>query len=62
MKTKLENPNPISRRAKARAGAAERALGRAMLAGALSHLRKESERINQLIEREFEQIEPDKGA
>ncbi len=32
------------------------------LAGRLRHLRKETSRINQLIEREFERIEPEEWA
>lgn len=79
MKTTLEIPDPIFRRAKAKAaeqgiplrqfvsdavaehlrkGAAEADKPWMKLAGGLSHLRKETARINRLIEEEFERIEP----
>ena len=80
MKTTLEIPDPIFRRAKAKA--AERGIpfrqfvSEAVeeklrtdptsgsrpwlkLAGKLGHLRKETARINKLIEREFETVEPE---
>ncbi|HYM13668.1 MAG TPA: hypothetical protein VEU62_23210 [Bryobacterales bacterium] len=83
MKTTLEIPDPIFRRAKAMA--AERgipfrqlvteAVGEKVrtkgtggkkpwmkLAGKLRRLRKETARINQLMEREFERIEPEEWA
>ena len=80
MKTTLEIPDAIFRRAKARAAEQRIPLrqfvsdavaeklkaespGRAKaivkLAGGLRHLRKESARINRLIEQEFERIEPE---
>jgi hypothetical protein len=83
MKTTLEIPDAIFRRAKAKAAeqgvplrqlvseavaeklemrspARERAMMK--LAGSLRHLRKETSRINALIEREFERIEPEEWA
>ena len=78
MKTTLEIPDAVFRRAKAKAaeqkiplrqfvtdavsaklqaGPADQAQARARLAGGLRRLRKESARINRLIESEFEQIE-----
>lgn len=80
MKTTLEIPDPIFRRAKS--VAAERGLsfrefvteavkdkltaeakagGKPWLKamGKLKHLRKETERINRLIEEEFEKIDPE---
>ena len=83
MKTTLEIPDAIFRRAKAKAGeqgvplrqfvseAVAEKLGakspvrqkaRVRLAGRLRHLRKETARINKLIEREFESIEPEEWA
>ena len=81
MKTTLEIPDAIFRRAKARAGeqgiplrrfvteaVAERLKtplrveARARLVGGLRHLRKESARINRIIEAEFETIEPEEWA
>lgn len=83
MKTTLEIPDSVFRRAKAKAaeyqmplrqfiseavaeklGAESRAgdKGRVALAGKLRHLRKETARINGLIEREFEQVEPEEWA
>ena len=83
MKTTLEIPDAILRRAKAKAAeqriplrqfvseAVAEKLGarsparqkaRMKLAGSLRHLRKETARINTLIEREFETIEPEKWA
>jgi metallophosphoesterase superfamily enzyme len=80
MKTTLEIPDPIFRRAKsvaARRGVAlrvfvteavEEKLAAASekqqkpwvrLAGGLKHLRKETARINEMMKREFEQIEPE---
>jgi len=83
MKTTLEIPDPIFRRAKAmaaqrgiplrqfvteaveekmqtkRAGAEKPWV---KLAGKLRHLRKETARVNQLIEQEFERIEPEEWA
>ena len=80
MKTTLEIPDAIFRRAKARAAEQEiplrqfvsdavaekleakspdRAKAILKLAGGLRHLRKESARINKLIEQEFERIEPE---
>lgn len=78
MKTTLEIPDAIFRRAKARAAeqgiplrqfvseavaekleAKSKDRARARLAGGLRHLRKETARINALIEREFETIEPE---
>jgi hypothetical protein len=83
MKTTLEMPDPVFRRAKAKAaeqgiplrqfvteaveeklksgrGAQSRPWMRA--AGALRHLRHETSRINKLIEKEFEKIEPEDRA
>jgi len=83
MKTTLEIPDPIFRRAKAKA--AERGVplrefvseavaeklrmkfsppveARKRLVGSLRHLRKETARINTLIEQEFERIEPEEQA
>lgn len=80
MKTTLEIPDPVFRRAKS--AAAERGIAfrefvteavKEKLAadskatekpwlrhmGKLKHLRKETERINRLIEAEFEQIDPE---
>jgi hypothetical protein len=80
MKTTLEIPDPIFRRAKS--VAAERGIALrvfvseaveeklaaasqkeqkpwARLAGGLKHLRKETARINGVMKREFEQIEPE---
>ncbi|MSO21337.1 MAG: hypothetical protein EXQ56_12945 [Acidobacteria bacterium] len=80
MKTTLEIPDPIFRRAKARAAeqkiplrqfvsdaveerlkasAPNRAAARARLFGGLRHLHKETARINQIVEEEFEQIDPE---
>ncbi len=80
MKTTLEIPDPVFRRAKARAAergiplrqfvteaVEEKLLAKPAagnrpwisLAGKLRHLRKESARINRLIEKEFERIEPE---
>ena len=79
VKTTLEIPDPIFRRAKARAAdqgiplrqyvteaVAERLRKGAVdadrpwlkLAGGLRHLRKETSRINRLIEEEFERVKP----
>ena len=80
MKTTLEIPDPIFRRAKS--VAAERGIPLrefvteavkdklafeektvnkpwVKLAGGLKHLHKETQRINRIIEEEFEQIEPE---
>ncbi|MBI3698224.1 MAG: hypothetical protein HY238_25730 [Acidobacteria bacterium] len=83
MKTTLEIPDPIFRRAKAIAAQQGIPLRQFVteaveekvrtksaggekpwlkLAGKLRHLRKETARINQLIEREFERIEPEEWA
>ena len=83
MKTTLEIPDPIFRRAKALAAeqgiplrqfvteAVEEKVRTKLtggkkpwvkLAGKLRHLRKETVRVNQLIEREFERIEPEEWA
>jgi hypothetical protein len=80
MKTTLEIPDAIFRRAKAKAAkqriplrqfvseavadklearSPARQKARMRLAGGLRHLRKETARINTLIEREFETIEPE---
>ena len=80
MKTTLEIPDPIFRRAKAKAAeqkiplrqfvseaVAEKLkaqspaliMKKLKLAGGLRHLRKETSRINKLIEEEFEKIEPE---
>ena len=82
VKTTLEIPDGVFRRAKAKA--AERGIplrqfvteavedklrvGAAVgkkpwmkMVGGLRHLRKETARINRLIEQEFEQIEPEAG-
>jgi hypothetical protein len=80
MKTTLEIPDEIFRRAKAKAGeqgiplrqfvtdavaeklgseSSARKKARVSLVGKLRHLRKETARINRLIEREFETIEPE---
>lgn len=80
MKTTLEIPDPVFRRAKARAAeqgiplrrfvteAVEEKLKSSLgagktpwtkHAGKLRHLRNETERINRLIEEEFEKIEPE---
>lgn len=79
MKTTLEIPDPIFRKAKATASAlgiplrefvtqavAERLSGESQrqgkpwleCAGELSHLHKETVRIQKIIDQEFEQIEP----
>lgn len=76
----MEIPDPVFRRAKAKAAEQKIPLrqfvseavaeklqakspahekARLKLAGRLRHLRKETARINTLIEREFEQIEPE---
>lgn len=83
MKTTLEIPDPIFRRAKSVAAergvalrvfvteAVEEKLAAASgkqqkpwvrLAGGLKHLRKETARINGIMKREFEQIEPEDWA
>jgi len=83
MKTTLEIPDAIFRRAKAKAGeqglplrqfvseAVAEKLGpksptrekaRIELAGRLRHLRRETARIDRLIEQEFERIEPEEWA
>lgn len=83
MKTTLEIPETIFRRAKARAAehgislrqfvteaVAEKleakpptkAKTRMELAGKLRHLRRETARVNALIEQEFEKIEPEDWA
>ena len=83
MKTTLEIPDPVFRRAKARAAeegiplrqfvteAVEeklRAQNRSAekpwikLAGRLRHLRKETARINRVIEQEFGKVEPEEWA
>ena len=83
MKTTLEIPDPIFRRAKAMAAkqgvplrqfvtdAVEEKLREKLtagekpwvkLCGKLSHLGKETARINKLIEREFERVEPEEWA
>lgn len=80
MKTTLEIPDPVFRRAKsvaARRGIALRAFVTeaveeklaagsqreekpwVKLAGRLKHLRKETSRINEIMNREFEKIEPE---
>ena len=80
MKTTLEIPDAIFRRAKAKAAeqriplrqfvsdavaeklgaeSPERVKVRMRLVGGLRRLRKESARINALIDREFERIEPE---
>ena len=80
MKTTLEIPDPLFKRAKARAaeqniplrqfvsdavaeklqaGSSDRAKARARLGGQLRHLHKETQRINRIIEEEFEKIEPE---
>ena len=80
MKTTLEIPDPIFRRAKAKASergiplrqfiteaveeklqgrTAAGELARIGLAGRLKHLRSETRRINRLMDREFEKIEPE---
>lgn len=80
MKTTLEIPDPIFRRAKARAAERKIPLRQFVtdavaeklesesrggvkavlkLAGGLRHLRKETARINRIIEREFETVEPE---
>lgn len=50
----------VENQLRARPAAGERPWIR--LAGRLRHLRKESARVNQLIEREFESIEPEEWA
>jgi hypothetical protein len=83
MKTTLEIPDPIFRRAKSVAAqrgvalrvfvteAVEEKLAATShkdekpwvrLAGGLKHLRKETSRINEMMKREFEQIEPEDWA
>ncbi len=83
MKTTLEIPDAIFRRAKAKAAergvplrqfvseAVAEKLGtksfaqekaRTKLTGSLRHLRKDTAKINTLIEREFERIDPEEGA
>lgn len=83
MKTTLEIPDAIFRRAKAKAAeqriplrqfvsdavaekletkSPDRAKAHVKLVGRLRHLRKETARINRLIEREFERIEPEEWA
>jgi hypothetical protein len=83
MKTTLEIPDSIFRRAKSVAAqrgvalrvfvteAVEEKLAAASekqekpwvrLAGGLKHLRKETSRINEMMKREFEQIEPEDWA
>ncbi|HEV2646912.1 MAG TPA: hypothetical protein VGU46_11160 [Acidobacteriaceae bacterium] len=83
MKTTLEIPDPIFRRAKSVAAqrgvalrvfvteAVEEKLAATSnreekpwvwLAGGLKHLRKETARINGIMKREFEQIEPEDWA
>jgi hypothetical protein len=83
VKTTLEIPDPIFRRAKSVAAqrgialrvfvteAVEEKLAAATqkqqkpwagLAGGLKHLRKETARINGVLKREFEQIEPEDWA
>jgi ribosomal protein L29 len=80
MKTTLEIPDSIFRRAKAKAAergvplrqfvseavaeklrmkSSAQAEARMRLSGRLRHLRKETARINTLIEQEFERIEPE---
>ena len=83
MKTTLEIPDSIFRRAKAKAAEqkiplrqfvsdavaeklqakpADGVRARTKLAGSLRYLRKETTRINKLIESEFERIEPEDWA
>ncbi len=83
MKTTLEIPDPVFRRAKAKAAeqriplrqfvsdavaeklelkSPDRAKAKGRLAGRLRRLRKETARINRIIEREFERIEPEERA
>ena len=83
MKTTLEIPDPIFRRAKARAAeqkiplrkfvsdAVEEKLkaqtpgrleARSRLFGGLRHLKKETARINRIIEEAFERIDPEDWA
>jgi hypothetical protein len=83
MKTTIEIPDAIFRRAKTKAAeqgiplrqlisrAVEQSLEAkpsanqnpwAALSGRLQHLRKETARINTLMEQEFEQIEPEERA
>ena len=83
MKTTLEIPDAIFRRAKAKAAeqkvplrqfvsdaveeklqakSPDRSKERLRLAGGLRHLRKETARINKLIQTEFERIEPEDWA
>jgi hypothetical protein len=78
MKTTLEIPDPIFRRAKAKAAEQQKSLrefvtealsdklnaksqdnrgAKLKVGGALRHLRKETARINAIIEQEFEQID-----
>lgn len=80
MKTTLEIPDPLLRKAKAKAAergiplrqfvteAVEAKLSDAgttgdrpwmRIVGGLKHLRKETSRVNRLIENEFERIEPE---
>ncbi len=83
MKTTLEIPDPLFRRAKARAAEQGIPLRQFVteavedklrlqspdaqkpwvrLAGRLRHLRKETARINRVIEEEFERLEPEEWA
>lgn len=80
MKTTLEIPDPVFRKAKARAaergiplrqfvteavqeklgsGSSTRNKSWMKMAGGLRHLRKETARIQRLMDEEFEQIEPE---
>ena len=59
MKTKAKVPKPDSRQVTPTASATERREQRAKLAGALKHLHYETQIINQIIEEEFEQIDPE---
>jgi hypothetical protein len=80
MKTTLEMPDAVFRRAKARAAQRGMSLRQFVteavreklitesaatekpwtrLAGKLQHLRKETARINRVLEREFERVEPE---
>ena len=83
MKTTLEIPDPIFRRAKAKAAeqniplrkfvsdaveeklnekTPRRAAARSRLFGGLRHLKKETARINRVIEEEFERIDSEDWA